>query len=377
MEQLQKFWTLVVEVWDHGLWGVDIGKIAAALLIFLLFLLIRRLFSHFIVARLQRLAGKTKTNFDDALLAAIEGPLRFVPVTLGVFLSFEVLDLNDEAAALAGNLVKSLIVFTIFWGFYNAVGPVSTVLEKLKAVFTDAMVQWLVKAIRFAIILIGAAAVLELWGIEVGPILAGLGLFGVAVALGAQDLFKNLIAGILIIAERRFQPGDWVAVDGVVEGTVEVIGFRSTRIRRFDLSPTFVPNAKLSDSAVTNFSEMLHRRIYWKIGLEYRTNVEQLRKIRDEIEAYIRDSGDYVNPPKASMFVRIDSFNDSSIDVLLYCFTQTTNWGEWLRIKEELAYRIKYFVVGGGSGFAFPSLSVYVETLPSEQPDTFEAPSEK
>jgi len=94
---------------------------------------------------------------------------------------------------------------------------------------------------------LGFATVLQVWGIQVGPILAGLGLFGVAVALGAQDLFRNLIGGLCVLIEKRFKVGDWIMVDGVVEGTVEHIGFRSTKVIRFDLSPVFVPNQKLSD----------------------------------------------------------------------------------------------------------------------------------
>ena len=236
------------------------------------------------------------------------------------------------------------------------------------------MVEWLVKAIRATFIFIGTATILQIWGIEVGPILAGLGLFGVAVALGAQDLFKNLIAGLLIIAEKRFNKGDWIRVDGTVEGTVESIGFRSTVVRRFDKAPVFVPNAKLSDSAVTNFSSMTHRRIYWKIGVEYRTSVDQLRSIRDAIESYVANNDAFANPPDVVRFVRIDSFSDSSIDIMLYCFTRTTNWGEWLEIKEQLAYAIKEIVEGAGSAFAFPSQSLYIEATPDDSPETFLPP---
>ena len=122
------------------------------------------------------------------------------------------------------------------------------------------MMDWLVKAVKAVLFFIGVATVLDVWGIKIGPIIAGFGLFGVAVALGAQDLFKNLISGILILGERRFMRGDWIKVDGVVEGTVENIGFRSTLVRRFDLAPVYVPNAKLSDGSVTNFSKMTFRR---------------------------------------------------------------------------------------------------------------------
>jgi MscS family membrane protein len=214
------------------------------------------------------------------------------------------------------------------------------------------------------VILIGAATVLQIWGIQVAPIIAGLGLFGVAVALGAQDLFRNLIGGVSILIERRFGLGDWIKVDGIVEGTVEKIGFRSTLVRRFDQAPVYVPNQHLSDNAVTNFSAMTFRRISWSIGLEYRTTHEQLRTIRDGIEAYLTGNEDFVQPPAAALFVRIDAFNASSIDLMVYCFTRTTVWGEWLELKEKLAFRIKEIVEEAGAGFAFPSQSVYVETVP-------------
>jgi MscS family membrane protein len=238
------------------------------------------------------------------------------------------------------------------------------------------MVEWLLKSIRVAFLFIGAGTILEIWGIKILPLLAGLGLFGVAVALGAQDLFKNLISGLLIIAERRFSPGDWIAVEGVVEGTVETIGFRSTLVRRFDKAPVFVPNANLSDNVVTNFSAMTHRRIYWTIGVLYSTRVEQLRRIRDGIERYILDSDDFAHPPEVPAFVRIDRFGDSSIDIMVYCFTRTTVWGEWLEIKEDLACRIKEIVEEAGSGFALPSRSLYLESIPAGAPEPFVPPAE-
>ncbi|MEX0837899.1 MAG: mechanosensitive ion channel family protein, partial [Parvibaculum sp.] len=224
--------------------------------------------------------------------------------------------------------------------------------------------EWLVAGAKTAVVLIAGATILQTWGIQVAPIIAGLGLFGVAVALGAQDLFKNLIGGMSILIERRFGIGDWIKVDGVVEGTVEKIGFRSTHVRQFDKAPVFVPNQQLSDNAVTNYSAMTYRRISWLIGVEYRTTHEQLRQICDGIERYLNSTDDFAKPPSAHIFVRVDSFGASSIDILVYCFTTTTVWGEWLAVKEALAYRIKQIVEGAGTGFAFPSRSIYVETLP-------------
>ncbi len=374
IQTLNDFWNLTVDVWQTGFMGIDIGRLVTAVGIFVVFLIFRRLFTRFVISSLKGLVRRTKSDFDDHAIDALENPIRLIPIVLGVFFVIEYLDFPGTFATIGDNLVRSLIAFVIFWALYRLVDPFSRLLGHLEKVFTHAMVEWLVKAIRAAFIFLGAATILQIWGIEVGPILAGLGLFGVAVALGAQDLFKNLIAGILIIAEKRFNKGDWIRVEGTVEGTVESIGFRSTVVRRFDKAPVFVPNTKLSDSAVTNFSSMTHRRIYWNIGVEYRSSVDQLRLIRDGIEAYLIDNEVFADPPEAVRFVRIDSFSDSSIDIMLYCFTKTTNWGEWLEIKEQLAYAIKEIVEGAGSAFAFPSQSLYIENLSDENPEIFVPP---
>lgn len=375
MQDFAKFWALVVDVWNHGFLGVDIGRIGVALLIFAGFMILRGLCTRFIIAWLKALGRRTETVVDDEFIEAAQEPIRFIPVAMGAFFAFEYLQLEDTYKDLADNTVRSLIAFVIFWAFWRLIQPASRFMHRLEKVFTHELTEWLVKSIKVAVVLVGAATILQIWGIQVGPIIAGAGLFGVAVALGAQDLFKNLIAGILILGEKRFRKGDWIRVDGTVEGTVESIGFRSTMIRRFDKAPVMVPNFKLSDTAVTNFSGMTHRRIYWTIGVEYRTTVDQLRQIRDQIESYIIDGDESADPSVASTFVRIDNFSDSSIDIMLYCFTNTTKWGEWLEIKERLAYRIMEIVEGAGSSFAFPSQSVYVEAVPSERPEVFVPPT--
>ncbi|GGO04209.1 putative MscS family protein [Iodidimonas muriae] len=367
----QDFWTLVVDVWKNGLFGIPLSNGLIALGIFTLFMLFRNLMTRFVLATIKRAATRTKTDIDDRVVEAITDPIRFIPVVMGVFFATSVLDMSADMTAFFYNLNRSLVAFTLFWILYRAATPMGTVLKNAPRGFlTSAMVEWLVKAAKIAFFLLGAATILELWGIAVGPIIAGLGLFGVAVALGAQDLFKNLIAGLFVIGEKRFFTGDWIQVDGVVEGTVEHIGFRTTMVRRFDKAPVFVPNSKLSDNAVTNFQRMTHRRIKWIIGVEYRTTKEQLRTIRDAIEAAILENDDFAHPPEVPTFVRIDAFSDSSIDILLYCFTRTTNWGEWLAIKEKLALQIKDIVEGAGTGFAFPSRSLYLETLP-DAPEPF------
>ncbi len=373
--QLGDLWTETLYVWENGLLGVDIGRVIVALLIFGGFLLIRGIFGKYVLSRLHKWASRTDTKIDDKIVDALIPPIKFIPVVMGLFFAGQYAGLDESIAEPFSRIMRSLIAFTIFWGIFRTLEPLSHLLSKLEKMLTPMMVQWMFKVLKVLVVFIGGAVILELWGIAVGPLLAGLGLFGAAVALGAQDLFKNLICGMTIIAEKRFQPGEWILVDGVVEGTVEDIGFRSTKVRRFDKAPVHVPNAQLSDAAVTNFSRMTHRRIKWKVGVVYGTNVEQLKIIRDEIMNYILESDAFAKPDEVSTFVRVDEFGASSIDFLIYCFTKTTVWGEWLEIKEAFAHEVKKIVEDkAGTSFAFPSTSLYVEQWPEDTAEVFVPP---
>ncbi len=377
-EDIQKLWTEVKDVWEHGFMGVDVGSLVVAILILFGFLLIRGIFSKYVLGRLRSWAEKSDNKVDDRVVDALIPPIRFIPIVLGLFFAGQYLDLNEGLELFFGRLTRSLIAFTIFWGLHRALEPIGQMSKKLGDLLSPTMMNWIFKVVKVLVIFIGAAVILEVWGIAVGPLLAGLGLFGAAVALGAQDLFKNLIGGITIIAEKRFTPGEWIKFDGVVEGTVEDIGFRSTKVRRFDKAPVHVPNANLSDAVVTNFSRMTHRRIKWKIGVTYDTSVDQLKIIRDEIMNELESNDAFAKKEEVSTFVRVDSFNDSSIDFLIYCFTKTTNWGEWLEIKEAFAMKIKEIVEDkAGSGFAFPSQSIYLESVPGDAAEIFVPPQKK
>ena len=374
MDRLEVFAALVGEVWRAGVLGIDLSDVLTALGVFIILVLIRGLFTRIVISRLKRWAARTENTLDDAALAALEPPLRFVPIVMGAYFVKQILPFEGASETVATDFVRSLVAFVIFWVFYRLVEAVRVLTPQIAALLTDELVDWLIRGLKIAFVFFGAVSILEIWGIQVAPILAGLGIIGVAVALGAQDLFRNLIAGILTLGEQRFSRGDWVKVDGVVDGTVESIGFRSTRIRLFDKAPVYVPNAKLADNALINYARMTHRRIYWMIGVEYGTTIEQLRRIRDEIETFISEDGAFAEPPAALRFVRIDRFSDSSIDIMVYCFTKTTVWGEWLAEKERLAYSIKEIVEGAGTGFAFPSRSIYFATGTADGAETFVPP---
>ena len=359
---MQEFWDLVREVWQAGSFGVPVGNLLLALGIFIFFAVLRGLFTRFVLSALERLTRRTETEIDDMLREALQRPVKFFFLILGVFFALEVLPLGGLPQELVDKVMRSLIAVGIFWSFYAASTPLAMGLRRVEDILSPEIVGWLMTLVRWGIVLTGAATVLQIWGIQIGPIIAGFGLFGVAVALGAQDLFKNLLGGVSILVERRFKLGDWVAVDGVVEGTIEQIGFRSTRVRRFDEVPVTVPNNMFSDHALVNYSNMKRRRIKWTIGLEYRTSAEQLTRIRTAILDWLDHDPRFVTEiHEVPNLVYIDKFNDSSIDMLIYCFTETTKWYDWLAAKQDLALAIKQIVEEAGAGFAFPSRSVYVE----------------
>ncbi len=362
METLTDLWAIVLDVWNTSFLGLNVGQALIGLLVVALAFAVRGAAGWAITKFLLAHAQKTTTRIDEKVVRALSGPIRLIPVIIGVYIAVLIVGLDQPDGEGPGlNLVRSLIVIAIFWALHNVVTPISYLLSPLQRALGPVLVDWLAKTLRILFIIVGAGAVLQLWGIPVAPIVAGLGLFGVAVGLGAQDMFKNLISGLLVLTEKRFLPGEWIHVDGVVEGTVEQINFRSTLVRRFDRSPVYVPNSFLSDRAVTNFSRMTHRRILWTIGVEYKTTTEQLRYICDKTLEWLENHPGFAKPPEVARAMRVDSFGASSIDMLLVCFTNTTAWNEWLELKEELAFAMKEIVEGAGTAFAFPSTSVYMD----------------
>jgi MscS family membrane protein len=375
MNRLQDLWTLTVDVWNHGLLGTKVGDILIAIVIVVLAVFVRRLFSNIVVANLKRATTRTRNHFDDVAVDAIAPPLRLVPIIIGLYLAFRFLDPAPKYWVTLELVIRSMVAFTIFWAIHRAILPMSRAIRPLQNILGAATVDWVVKAVRLVIMFIGAAIILEMWGIKVGPLLAGLGLFGVAVALGAQDLFKNLIAGMAILTEKRFAKGETVSVDGL-EGTVEAIGFRSTSIRRGDKAPVYLPNSKLADGAVANLSRFTSRQINWKISLDHHVTVARLRAVRQAIEDYIKSNEAF---SKDGVTVRIDALTTSSIDMTVACFTATSDAGRWQLAKEELALRIKEIIEEEGAAFASPTQALTLTTdrkltdedddLPARQPE--------
>ena len=347
-------------VWEEGFLGIGITEIIVSMLIFISGAIFRAFFVGRVLQWMGKLTAHTDSEIDDILLESLKKPLGYIPMTVALYFIAVYLPLSGMADTFATNLVKAMIAFTIFSALANSIAPIFQAFTS-SAVLTKSMTMWLERAARIIIWIIGLGIILDIFGIQIGPLVAGLGLFSVAVALGAQDLFKNLISGLLIIGENRFQPGDRIEVPGKLHGIVEDIGFRSTLIRMFDTAPMLVPNKDLSDVSVINHGNMTYRRISWKINLTYSTTQEQLAKICKEITTYVTSSEQFIQNPGQESFARTEELAASSIDIRVLCYANPVSFTDFSKIKQNLVFEIIKIVRGNGSEFAYPSQSIYVE----------------
>ncbi|MBC8222798.1 MAG: mechanosensitive ion channel family protein [SAR86 cluster bacterium] len=357
---MEGFIEIFRNVWEEGFLGIGITEIIVSMLIFIAGAIFRAFFVGRVLKWMEKLTAHTDSEIDDVLLESLKKPLGYIPMTVALYFIAVYLPLSGMADTFATNLVKAMIAFTIFSALANSIAPIFQAFTS-SAVLTKSMTMWLERAARIIIWIIGLGIILDIFGIQIGPLVAGLGLFSVAVALGAQDLFKNLISGLLIIGENRFQPGDRIEVPGSLHGMVEDIGFRSTLIRMFDTSPMLVPNKDLSDVKVINHGNMKYRRISWSLNLIYSTTQEQLAKICEEITTFITTSEEFINNPDQESFARTEELASSSIDVRVLCYTDPVGLTDFSKIKQNLIFEVIKIVRNNGSEFAYPSTSVYVE----------------
>ena len=362
----ENFLTLINSVFLNGVFGLSLGELAFIFVAFIFALLVRGLIAKFIVNKVKIIVHKTTNSIDDKLFDSLIPPIKLLPIVIVFLVITLYFDVGSTLGLYFQKINNTLSTIFVFWLIHQAIVPFSNIFHKLENILSKELVLWIIRSLKYLIIFLGSVAVLEVWGIKIGPVIAGLGLFGVAVALGAQDLFKNLISGIMILFEKRFHIGDVISVPGHTEGTVEYIGFRSTLIRKFDSTPITIPNYIFAEAPILNYSNRTNRRINWVIGLEYSSTLEQIKSFTEIISNYIKNSSDFLVNDNFKSFVRLDKFNDSSVDILVYCFTSTNDWEEFLKIKENLALKIKEEVEKADLGFAFPSQSVYIEKLKKE-----------
>lgn len=333
--------------------GVNGGDLLLAVAVLAFAWAVRTPVARLILRLARSVIGGAGDASKDEMLTALEPPIRLLLVVAVALALNELLLESPSLRTLGEDLVRSTLTFALFWACYRVAPPVGRFLDRRKVSVGPELISWGVWIAQCLAVALGGAAILDIWGIRVGPMLAGLGLFGAAVALGAQDVFKNLIAGVFIIGEQRFRIGDWIKAPGVVEGNVEMIGLRTTRVRQFDLAPVYVPNSKLSDSPLINFAQMPYSRVDWMVTLDAGMPDAEARRIRDSVEALLKESADIVQPPAVPLVVRYEAYPNASAPgtgprILVYAFLKTTDWAQSMQMREGLAFAIRALVADGG-----------------------------
>lgn len=199
----------------------------------------------------------------------------------------------------------------------------------------------------------------EHFGMSVSGLLAFGGIGGIAIGMASKDILSNVFSGTMLYFDRQFNIGDWISSpDRKIEGTVEEIGWRLTKIKTFDNRPLFVPNSLFSSISVENPGRMTNRRISTEIGLRYE-DASKVRAIVEDIRKMLHDNPE-IDPTQTTL-VYFNAFADSSLNIMVYCFTKTTNWAKWLGVQQDVYLQIIDIVQKHGADFAFPSQTVYLQ----------------
>ena len=322
----------------------------------------------FLLRHLHRVAKHSAQTWDDVFITALETPLRLVLWIVVAYLALANYPLTPGVQARLMQAPDTALIFLLAWfGHRLIAGIEKEVLAPARGRVSSsdkATVRATAKLARIALWMVAGLMVLQSLGVTISGLLAFGGIGGIAVGFAAKDLLANFFGGLSIHLDRPFTQGDWIrSPDKQIEGTVEDVGWRLTRIRTFDQRPLYVPNAVFSQIAVENPSRMFNRRIYETIGLRYQdadkmeTIVEQVRTMlenHEEIEL------------SRTLIVNFVSFGPSSLDFFIYTFTKTTVWVDFHQIKQDILLKILSIIHANGADVAFPTSTVQVAQISPE-----------
>lgn len=346
-------------------------KLSVYLLSFLAILggFLVRFILNLIFRKLERLSRKTKNVFDDIIVSSVSAPVGWFAVIGGVFIAASLFPLPEKPVNIARfvpALFRGMTVVVVVWVLLRMTNGFTSVwIENAKKKQSKLEIQVapiVSRSLKVFLIAVGVLLFLQNLGYSVGSLLAGLGIGGMAVALASKDTLSNLFGAVVIFIDKPFQVGDWIEV-GDVEGTVEEIRLRTTKIRTFANSLVTLPNASLTTTSINNWSRMRKRRIKTTIGITYGTPPEKVREAVEKIRQIIRDEGDIHSD---FFLVYFDEFGPSSLNIFIYCFTVTTKWAEYLAVKERFYLKIMEEFEKLGVEFAFPTQTIHIASMPEE-----------
>lgn len=334
--------------------------------------LLANYFARFIMERLEQQFKKTHNLWDDALFEAAKSPLAYLIWLLGFSWVVAILELQSDAAIFSffSPLLDVLVIVLLTWFLLRLVFQLEQrLIDRPSQTADDAIdpttVHALGKLIRTAVVITASLVVLQSLGYSVSGVLAFGGIGGIAVGFAAKDLLANFFGGLMVYMDRPFAIGDWIrSPDKQIEGTVEHIGWRQTRIRTFDKRPLYVPNSTFAQISVENPSRMSNRRIYETIGVRY-DDAAQIRAIVDDVKQMLENHPEI--DADQTLIVNFNAFAPSSLDFFIYTFTKTTQWVKFHQIKQDVLLSVLDIIIKHGADIAYPTSTIKMPSIELEE----------
>ena len=353
MEQLADFWTKIT--------SIQIIDIIIALGIIVFFRVLSGTFSYMIV-RLFKIKSKKAKEIKES---AFFRPLKIFFIILGIYLAIVFLriplQIDNRIMDIVTKTFKIISVLEIAYGLANSLTSKSALGKKMKKrlenKMDDTVFEFVLKIARVLIYVIAVFLVLAILEINLTGLVAGLGLGGVIVTLAAQDTAKNLFGGLVIFIDKPFAVGDWIEMD-TYEGTIEDITFRTTRVRTFENSLVNIPNAKIADASVINWSKMEKRRYKTNLCVELDTPLEKLQLLKTRIEKMLQERESVFDD---SIIVRFDQITDNGINILIYTYTNSVDYASYLKEVEDINIKIMKILNEEKVELAYDTKTVYVK----------------
>lgn len=336
-------------------------QVAATLVVVIVWLL--TVLFNWITARLIHHLGRRSPVWDELLLRSIRTPLRLLIWVIGLSLLLEIFSRNGLPVSTgAGTELRRFgAILIVAWGilrFVNSAEGFFTAAARGPRQVDRSTADAVAKLARLVVVILTALTLLQSAGVSVSGILAFGGIGGIAVGFAAKDLLANFFGGLMIYMDRPFRVGDWIrSPDKEIEGTVEHIGWRLTRIRTFDQRPLYVPNATFASIAVENPSRMRNRRIYEHVGVRY-DDAAKVKSIVDEVRRMLQNHPEI--DTRQTLIVHLNRFGPSSLDFMVYAFTKTTQWVKFHAVKEDVMLKIADIIFSHGAEFAFPTQTLHI-----------------
>lgn len=348
-------------VFPGEIWILDILVVVTAVV--LLNLLARHL-----LHRAERLANTTRTVWDDALIRAARQPLGVLFWIVGLAYAADLAraDVGLPALALVRPVRDVGVVATLAWFLFRLIRNVAANVVHLQETRGETVDRTTVDAIsklaRIVVLVLAGLLILQHLGFSIAGVLTFGGIGGIVAGFAAKDLLANFFGGLTIYVDRPFAVGDWIrSPDKAIEGTVEYIGWRQTRIRAFNKNPVYVPNALFSTIVVENPSRMTHRRFQATVGLRYQDQ-DKVSVIVDDIRSLLANHPDI--DPQEPLTVHFDAYADSSLSCEVLAFSTVTERPRFLALKQALLLEIGHIVERHGAEFAFPTRTLHVAQTP-------------